>query len=93
MFLEFRDRINEILFNFLKNVGSDSLNRNIIFKRCDDRLIRIGDRGNIFENVKLNLIYTLRDLNADTEILFSIIPFFLYSFSFNRVFIGYFNAL
>ena len=91
--MEFGGRVGETLFSFLKDVGSDSSGRNIIFKRCDDRLVRIRGREDIFEDIRLNLVYTLKDLGADTEILFSIIPFFLYSFSLNRVFIGYPGAL
>jgi drug/metabolite transporter superfamily protein YnfA len=51
--------------------------------------VRIENRENIFEKIELNLIYIFRDQGADTEVLFSVIFFLLYSFSLNRVFIAY----
>jgi hypothetical protein len=80
MFVKFENYINKSFFNIFENVDNDAPNRNIISKRCDDRLIRIKNRGNIFENVKLNLFHTFRDLGADTEILFNnIFLFYIHS--------------
>jgi hypothetical protein len=91
--VKFENRINKSFFNIFENVDNDAPDRNTISNRCDDRLVRIRNRGNIFEGVKLNLFHALRGLGADTEILFSIIFFLLYSFSLNRIFIEYPDAL
>jgi hypothetical protein len=50
----------------------------MISKRYYKRLIFIGDREDIFGNVKLNLVYIFRNFGADAEALFNNIFFSIY---------------